>query len=155
MKNSLSYVWLQEKDKDVFVLTKLSSTNTYFICTDPYINIAIFSKYSETINYEKIWSRYVIYKYCPVVYDILKPSYLKLHIMWEEIWMISVKAMGWRWCSVTKSCLTLQPHGLHTPSSFVLHCLLEFAQIRVLWVDDAIELSHPLIPAASVAFSLY
>ena len=32
------------------------------------------------------------------------------------------------------------------PGSSVFHCLLEFAQTHVHWVDDAIQLSHPLSP---------
>ena len=31
-----------------------------------------------------------------------------------------------------------------TPGSLVLHCLSQFAQTRVHWVDDAIQPSHPL-----------
>ena len=34
-------------------------------------------------------------------------------------------------CSVTKSCPTLRPHGLHHASLPVLHYFLEFAQIHV------------------------
>ena len=33
-----------------------------------------------------------------------------------------------------------------TPGFPVLHYLLEFGQIHVHWVDDAIQLSHPLSP---------
>ena len=39
------------------------------------------------------------------------------------------------------------------PGFPVLHCLLEFAQTHVLWVDDAIQSSHPLLPP-SPAFTL-
>ena len=49
-------------------------------------------------------------------------------------------------CSVAKSCLTLQPMNCSTPPFPVLHYLLEFAQTRVHWVDDAIQPSHPLSP---------
>ena len=42
------------------------------------------------------------------------------------------------YCSVTKSCLTLQPHGCITLGFPVLHYLLEFAQIHVHWVGEAI-----------------
>ena len=38
------------------------------------------------------------------------------------------------------------PMDCSTPSFPVLHCLLEFAQIHVLWVGDAIRPSHPLPP---------
>ena len=36
----------------------------------------------------------------------------------------------------------------------ILHCLLEFAQIHVHWVDDAIQPSHPLSSPSLPAFNL-
>ena len=54
-------------------------------------------------------------------------------------------------CSVVKSCPTLcDPMDYSTPA---LHCLLEFAQTHVLWVDDALQPSHTLLPP-SPGFSL-
>ena len=42
-------------------------------------------------------------------------------------------------CSVARSCLTLcDPVDRSMPGSFVLHCLLEFAQTHVHWLRDAI-----------------
>ena len=42
---------------------------------------------------------------------------------------------------------SLWPHGLHrTPGSSILPYLLEFAQIQVPWVGDALSPSHPLPP---------
>ena len=38
------------------------------------------------------------------------------------------------------------PMDYSTPDSPVLHCLQEFAQTHVHWVDDAIQSSHPLWP---------
>ena len=56
---------------------------------------------------------------------------------------------------VTKPCPTLcNPMGCSPPGFPVLHCLPEFAQIHVHWVDDAIQLSHPLSPSTPPAFSL-
>ena len=56
-----------------------------------------------------------------------------------------------RCCSVTKLCPTLcNPMDCSTPSSSVLHYLLEFAQIHVHWVNDAIQLSRPLLLLSSV-----
>ena len=61
----------------------------------------------------------------------------------------------WWWCSVAKSCPTLcNPMDCSTPGFPVLHCLLEFAHIRVHWVDDAIQPSHPLPAPSPFAFSL-
>ena len=46
---------------------------------------------------------------------------------------------------VAKSCPALcSPMDCSTPGFPVLHCPLEFAQIHVHWVDDAIQPSHPL-----------
>ena len=48
------------------------------------------------------------------------------------------------YCSVAQLCLTATPKDCSTPGSSVLHYLLEFAQIRVHRVSDAIQPSHPL-----------
>ena len=48
--------------------------------------------------------------------------------------------------SVSESCPTLcNPMDCSTPGSPVHHYLLEFAQIHVHWVGDAIQPSHPLL----------
>ena len=55
-------------------------------------------------------------------------------------------------CSVTKSHLTpCNPMDCSMPSSPVLHCLLEFAQIH--WISDAIQPSHPLSPPSPPALN--
>ena len=55
-------------------------------------------------------------------------------------------------CSVAKLCLTLcDPGDCSMPGSSVLHCFLEFAQIHVHWVGDAI---YPLPPPSPFASSL-
>ena len=46
------------------------------------------------------------------------------------------------------------PMYCRTPGSPVLPHLPEFAQTHVLWVDDAIQLSNPLLPP-SLAFTLF
>ena len=48
-------------------------------------------------------------------------------------------------CSVVSN--SLQPHGCSTPGFSVLHCLPEFAQTHVHWVDDAIQ------PSSVTSFS--
>ena len=40
------------------------------------------------------------------------------------------------------------------PGFPVLHCLPEYVQTHVYYVDDAIELSHPLFPLSPHALSL-
>ena len=44
--------------------------------------------------------------------------------------------------------------GCSMPGFPVFHHLLEFAQMHVHWVSDAIQLSHPLAPPPPLAFSL-
>ena len=49
------------------------------------------------------------------------------------------------YCSVSKSCPTLyNPMDCSMPGCPALHCLLEFAQTHVHWVDDVIQPSHLL-----------
>ena len=48
---------------------------------------------------------------------------------------------------VTKSCPTLcDPMNCSMPGFPILHYFPEFVQTHVHWVDDAIQLSHPLSP---------
>ena len=47
-----------------------------------------------------------------------------------------------------------KPMDCRTPGSSVLHYLLEFAQIHVHWICDAVLPSHPLRPPSPSAFSL-
>ena len=57
--------------------------------------------------------------------------------------------------SVFKLCPTLcNPAVCSTPGFSVLHCLLEFAQIHVHWVSNAIWLSHLLLPPFPFALNL-
>ena len=57
--------------------------------------------------------------------------------------------------AVAKLCPTLwDPMECSMPSSSVLHCLLEFAQIHVHWVGNAIQPSHPLPLPSPCAFNL-
>ena len=58
-------------------------------------------------------------------------------------------------CSVTRSCPTLcYPMDCSMPGSSVLHSLLEFAQIHIHWVGDAIQPSYPLLPPSSPSLNL-
>ena len=52
-------------------------------------------------------------------------------------------------CVCAQSCLALcDPMYCSTPGFPVFHYLLEFAQIHVCWVGDAIQPSHPLLPSS-------
>ena len=58
-------------------------------------------------------------------------------------------------CTKAQSCLTVwDPTDCSMPSSSVLHYLLEFAQIHVHWVGDAILSSHLLPSLSPFAFYL-
>ena len=46
------------------------------------------------------------------------------------------------------------PTDCRTTGFPVLHCLQEFAQTRVHWVGDAIQLTHPLLFPSPPAFNL-
>ena len=57
--------------------------------------------------------------------------------------------------SVTQSCLTLcDPMNCSTSGLPVHHPLLEFTQIHVHWVSDAIQPSHPLLSPSPPTLSL-
>ena len=58
-------------------------------------------------------------------------------------------------CSGTKSCLTLcDLMDCSMPGLSVPHCLLEFTQVHVHCIGDAIQPSHPLPPSSFFAFNL-
>ena len=58
-------------------------------------------------------------------------------------------------CSVTRSCPTLcDPMDCSTPGLPTPHHLLEFAQVHVHWISDAIQSSHPLLLPSPPALNL-
>ena len=58
-------------------------------------------------------------------------------------------------CSVAKSCPTVcDPVDCSTPCLPVHHQLPQFTHTHVHWVDDAIQLSPPLLPPSPLALSL-
>ena len=58
-------------------------------------------------------------------------------------------------CSVTQSCLTLcDPMDCSMPGLPVSHHLLEFAQVDVHCIGDAVQPSHPLTPSSPSALNL-
>ena len=67
----------------------------------------------------------------------------------------AIKHGGGGGCSVAKLHLILgNPLNCSTSRSSVLHHLLEFTQVHVLWIGDAIQPSHPLLPSSPSAFYL-
>ena len=58
-------------------------------------------------------------------------------------------------CSVIQSCLTLCDHmDCSTPGLPVPHHLLEFAQVHVHFINNAVQPSHPLMPFSPSALNL-
>ena len=58
-------------------------------------------------------------------------------------------------CSVAQSCPTVcNPMDCSMPGFPVLHYLPEFAQTHILWVGNAIQASHPLLPPSPPALNL-
>ena len=55
-------------------------------------------------------------------------------------------------CSVTQACVSFVIVDSILPGCSVLHCLPEFAQTQVHWVNDAIQPSHPLSPSSPLSF---
>ena len=49
---------------------------------------------------------------------------------------------------------SLRPHRWEHGSFLFLHCLSEFAQTHVHWVNDAIQLPQPLLPTSPPALNL-
>ena len=63
-------------------------------------------------------------------------------------------------CSVAKSCPTLcKPMDCSTPGAPVPHCFLEFTQVHVRWINDAIQLSATflllLLPSIFPSISVF
>ena len=78
---------------------------------------------------------------------------LQLYISTLFLWLLIVQwgrtSVKICCCSVTQSCLSLcKLMDCSTPGFPVLHCLLEFVQTHIHWVDDAIQPSQPLSPAS-------
>ena len=95
-----------------------------------------------------LWPNANIWHCYPKVLDftLMSPSFLPLDFPGQvDKWHILRKP--YCCCSVVKLCLTLwDPMNYTSPGFSVLHCLPEFAQAHVHWVDDAIPPSHPLAP---------
>ena len=64
-----------------------------------------------------------------------------------ESYSVCFKVIMFQFSSVAQSCLTVcNPIDCSTPGLPVHHQLLEFTQTHVLWVGDAIQPSHPVVP---------
>ena len=91
----------------------------------------------------------------------LPPSWhMDVVISSEALWILYVGNfyggfIFWLCCLVSKSCLILcDPMNCSMLGFLVLYHLLKFAQTHVLWVGDAIQPSHSLLPPFPPAFNL-
>ena len=84
-------------------------------------------------------------------------------IKWYKNWLETKKetldmelTIKWYCCSLAKSHPTLcDPMDCSMPGFPVVYYLLEFAQIHVHWVHDAIQSSHPLPLSSPLALNLF
>ena len=73
----------------------------------------------------------------------------------DPLYPSSLQIKSVQFSSVAQSCPTLwDPMDCSTPGLPVHHQLLEFTQIHIHWVGDAIQLSHPLSSPSVPAFNL-
>ena len=89
--------------------------------------------------------------YCIFSYRISFDSSVWFLFIYSQ--SLSFPSLCYCCCSVTMSCPTLRPMDCSTPGFPVLHYLSEFAQTHVHCIDDAIQLSHPLLPPYPPALS--
>ena len=74
--------------------------------------------------------------------------------IWQNV-VIHAKKSECYCCSVAQLCPAVcNPTDCSTPGFPVLYYLSEFAQTHVHRVDDAIQLSHPLLPPSPPGFNL-
>ena len=107
------------------------------------------------ISFEDYSIRLFLFPYL-CVKSILQQSFAS-NICYRYIFPVSgFSRLLYCCCSVIKLCLTLcDPMDCNTPGCHVLHYLLEFAQVHVHWVGDAIQPSYPLPPTCPPALNLY
>ena len=89
-------------------------------------------------------------------------------LSWLPSWLSSWSPLWLRWSHLLTACFLepslFRPRGTDyvisllftciTPGFHILHYLPEFAQTHVHWIDDAIQLSHPLSPTSPPALNL-
>ena len=77
-------------------------------------------------------------------------SKINLKFIWKGKYTQQPTQHLWFCCSVAQSCPTLcGPMDCSMPDLPILHHLLEFAQIHIHCIGDAIQPSHPLTPSSS------
>ena len=67
---------------------------------------------------------------------------------WSHVWLFATP-----WTTADPMGIVTPMDPLHMPGLPVHHELLKLAQIHVHWVSDAIQPSHPLLPASPLALN--
>ena len=104
---------------------------------------------AELLIYPDWWCSLYSFGLCLLAWFNFFPS-------WNLIAILSFLSTSViKFSSVAQSCSTLcDPMECSTPGFPVHHHLLEFAQIHVHWIGDAIQQSHPLSSPSPTAFNL-
>ena len=104
---------------------------------------------AELLIYPDWWCSLYSFGLCLLAWFNFFPS-------WNLIAILSFLSTSViKFSSVAQSCSTLcDPMECSTPGFPVHHHLLEFAQINVHWIGDAIQQSHPLSSPSPTAFNL-
>ena len=107
----------------------------------------------------KIWKREKEWERSSYIFFCFSSAKLEMKIANSIKHLISARHKSWCFkhycCLVTRLCPTLcDPTDCSTPGFPVLHHLLEFAEIHVHWIGDAIQPSHPLSPPSPPTFNL-
>ena len=113
------------------------------------------AKLKQSKNLQRFLPKYSVVPSLSVHFPPNKPNmgFLPSQLPWRNLHLNKTccqflrSLLLFRW--VVKFCL---PIDCSMPGFPVLHYLTEFAQTHVLWVGDAIQPCHPLLP--SFAFSL-
>ena len=102
----------------------------------------IFYKYLPQLRKEQCWSG-TLQKHCTFLFH-LAPQLFQAPDGLLKLFLTP------QFSSVAQSCPTLcDPMDCSTPGFPVHHQPPEFTQTHVLWVGDAIQPSHPLVPFSS------
>ena len=86
----------------------------------------------------------------------------RIHESMSPTWQVDSSPLSHQGCLILRFCYSVtksyptpcNPIDCSMPGFPVLHCLLEFPQTHVQWVDDAIQPSHPLSPPSPLILNL-
>ena len=82
------------------------------------------------------------------LFTLTSPSNLPFFLLIPDAVAWTHQLLLWLLFSLSVMSNSLWPHGLHTPGLPVSHHLLEFTQVHVRRIGDAIPPSYPLLPSS-------